>query len=534
MRGENVRTPLVARLATALSLLLLVGCDPSESAFDAGGRDARPSDSGPAPLCDPTPPGPFPPPDMQGENRGPGLPDQQFNDEALFQNCAFLDGGETDVTDHHNLVTMYDGYLMMPWAPEWGTGGITFWDLSDPCRPAVVGSGTALTIRETHSIGFSQLGGRWAAVNTLRAVATPGRVGIEFWDIGDVTAPERIRGQWFEEAQYPDAYARVTLSLFWQVPYVYAATADLGVHIVEARDPDRPEVVGNYRFDPVMRAGQVQAIGNLLIVTEAEGPRVVLLDISEPESPQPIAGGDFLIRDRDGEPRGAYFSNYVGGFLYNARKDSGGGIIVYDLRDPSRPTFAGDIVTDGNGGYVFVHEGRAFVGESEFAAIYDVSDLTNIREIARLDLEGDLDTITPLGNLAVLSVDDDAEEDRGSAIAPVAEDPDRNAPQVQHTWPVDGAEELPLTSRIGIGFNEFVDVLSAHEGSVRLYRADRAPDEGRVATVVSVQETLVNVHPRCPLEPETDYTLELMAGGVRDFSGNALAQPVMINFRTGP
>jgi hypothetical protein len=458
----------------------------------------------------------------------------RFESAQLYETCTYLDGGELDTTDHHNLVTMFDGYLLMPWAPEFGGGGLTLWDFSEPCAPEVVGTGYSATMRETHAIGFSTFRGRWAVVDQLGQAFASGRSGLQIWDLSDPTAPSAVADLELPETFYPDAYARVPLSVFWQVPYVYVASADLGVHIVDASDPRRPRYVGNYRFDPILRVGQVQVVGNLLIATAAEGPGTALLDVSDPERPEPIAGGTYAATDRTGTPREAYFTNFAGGFLYYARKSAGGGLIVYDLRDPARPSFAGDIASDGNGGYVFLHEGLAFVGESNFAAVYDARDPANIREVTRLSLEGDLDTITPIGNVAVLSVDDDAAPDQGSAVIPYQAEPDTRAPLVGWTWPTDGASELRTSSRLGVAFDEAVDARSAFEGSVRLYRAGDDPDAGRVTAIVSAQDTIVNVHPRCPLEPNTDYVLEVMAGGVVDFSGNAVAATTRVTFRTGP
>jgi hypothetical protein len=528
----------------ACALLVLFGCDGAAATPDAGPTDAgrrrrdAGTDAGPAPrvdLCHPSEPlGSFPAPDAWGANRGPGGPRVTFTAEQVYQTCAYLDGGELDTTDHHNLVSMFDGYLLMPWAPEWGGGGLTFWDFSDPCAPQVVGTGYSATMRESHSIGFSTFRGRWAVVDQLGQALAVGRAGLQIWDISEPTAPSAVADLELPETFYPDAYARVPLSVFWQVPYVYVGSADLGVHIVDAADPRRPRYVGNYRFDPILRVGQVQVIGNLLIATAAEGPGTVLLDVSDPENPEPIAGGEFLAADRTGTPREAYFTNFAAGFLYYARKSAGGGLIVYDVRDPTQPAFAGDIASDGNGGYVFMHEGLAFVGESNFAAIYDARDPANITEVTRLGLEGDLDTVTPIGHVAVLSVDDDAAPDQGSSVIPYQTEPDARPPVVGWTWPTDGATDLRTTSRLGVAFDEAVDARSAFEGSVRLYRADMEPDAGRVATIVSAQETLVNVHPRCSLEPNTEYVLEVMAGGVVDFNGNAVTETTRITFRTGP
>jgi hypothetical protein len=209
-------------------------------------------------------------------------------------------------------------------------------------------------------------------------------------------------------------------------------------------------------------------------------------------------------------------------------------VIVYDVRNPSAPTFAGAIASDGNGGYVFVKEGFAFTGESGFAAIYDVRNLSAITEVTRLALTGDLDTNVPIGNVVVLSVDDGANTDQGSSVIPFALAPDARAPSVAWTWPESGATGLRTTSRIGIAFDEAVDVRSAFPGSVRLYRSGGTPNEGRVAAVVSAQDTIVNVTPRCPLEPNTDYTVEIVAGGIVDGNGNALTDTTTLTFRTGP
>ncbi len=537
-----------------LGLALSLGCEPAamsglDAGHDAGARDGGAldagRDAGPPPprtqLCvpDAPPPGPYPAPGAFPPNHGPGGPARAFDEAELGVNCAFLDPGEMDVTDHHNLVQMIDGYLLMPWAPEFGRGGLTFFDVSDPCAPRVVGGGYSTTMRETHAIGFSTFGAtegaRYAAVNQLGRALAPGRAGIQFWDITDPTAPAAIADLELEGVIYPDAYRRITLSLFWQVPWVYVAGADNGIYIVDARDPERPVALGRHSFEPVLRAGQVQAVGNLLVVTAAEGARTVLLDISDPTDPQPIPGGDFQATDGSGEPRDAYFTTLSGGYVWYARKEGGGGVMVWDVREPTEPRYVGDYRSDGNGGYVFLHEGHAFVGESNFAAIYDVRDPSRITEVRRLSLTGDLDTAVPIGNVVVLSVDDEADPDRGSAVTPWQREPDSTPPAVTWVWPADGASMLAPTSRVGITFGEHVDPGSAWEGSVRLYRADApSPDEGRVAGIVSTQETIVTFTPRCPLAPDTEYVLEVPAGGVHDTSGNAIATPFRSSFRTSP
>ena len=482
-----------------------------------------------AELCDPgAEPGPYPAAEGWTVS-GPGGPTVPFPEDAIFETCTYLDGGELDTTDHHNMVTMYDGYLLMPWAPEYGNGGLTFWDFTDPCAPVVHGTGWSQTMRESHSIGFSHLNGAYAVVDQLNAILAPGGGGIQFWDVSDPAAPEAIADFDLPNFFYPDAYARVSLSVFWQAPYVFVGTADNGVYVVDATEPTDARLIAQYTWEPTLRVGQVQVVGNLLIATETEGPRTALLDVSDPAAPQPIPGGDFLARDLSGEPRGAYFTNFTGGRVFYANKDAGGGLLIYDVSDPESPTYLGENISDGNGGYVFVKDELAFVGESNFATLYDISDPANITEVTRLDLEGDLDTITPIGNVAVLSVDDDANDDQGSSVVPVEREPDTRSPAVTFVWPRAGSTGVQPTSRVGVTFSEMVEPKSAFEGSVRLYETATGR---RVLGTVSAQETIVNFHPLCPLASSTEYTLEIPAGGVADFNANAVSEPFTATFTT--
>lgn len=472
---------------------------------------------------------PYPAPDGFVPNAGPGVPSITFDTEDLFKNCAYLDGGPLDTEHHHNLLVMYDGYLLMPWAPEYGKGGLTFFDITDPCAPTVVGIGTSDEMRETHAIGFAELGERRFAV--VSQMTDSERGGIQFWDITDVTQPRAISRIELPGFQYPGAYPRVMFSNFWQVPYVYVGGADNGIYIVDASDPENPQLVSQYRFNPLMRVGQVQVQGNLLVATQVQGARTAILDVSDPANPEPIPGGDFLSRDERGFAQPAYFTTFANGRVYYARL-GGGGLMTYDVRQPDRPKLVTDVFQFGSGAYVFVHEQYAFLGQSGFAIIFDISDESEPVEVGQLDLVGDLDTIVPIGNLAVLSVDADAEIDRATAIAPWREEPDTNPPKVTFVNPADGSRGVLGSGRVGIAFNELVDPRTAWHGSVRLYKSDGVDASAIVEGFVSAQETIVNFWPKTPLEPETKYTIEIPAGGVRDFSGNAITEAFTAEFTT--
>ncbi len=503
------------------------GTDAPLAIFDAG-PIALPSAS----LCgDATPIDSYPAPNGWAPNHGPGISTESFEADALYQHCAYLDGGEEDLTDHHNLVTMYDGYLMMPWAPEWGAGGITFWDISDGCNPVLRGSGHSPTMRETHTLAFSHEGGAWAITASLSGILEIGKGGIQFWDVSDTSNPRHVTDLEVPAHYYPDAYGRIIMSAFWQVPFVYLGAGYNGVYIVDATDPTAPVLAAQVQIEPEMRVGQVHAIGNLLIVSSTSGARTILYDISDLLTPRPIPGGDFLTVDGAGDPRESYFSNFSGGILYFARKDDGGGVLAMDIRNPAMPVYHGDIQVSGSGGYVFLQNELAFVGMGSRAAIFNVGEPDATVEIAEAHLEGDLDTFTPIGHLGVLSVDADAIEDQGSAIIPVAMEPDTRSPVVNFAWPQDGATHTTIQGRVGVSLDEHVDVRSAFEGSVRLYQSE---DNAPIPVIVSAQENLVNAFPRCPLQPGTRYTLELPAGGITDLAGNALEETFTMEFETAP
>ncbi|MFV8756435.1 Ig-like domain-containing protein [Nannocystaceae bacterium ST9] len=477
-------------------------------------------------------PNPYPEPDAWGPLTGPGGPSVTFTPDQLYVNCAFLDGGVDDTTDHHNLVVMFDGFLMMPWAPEWGGGGITFFDISDPCNPEAVGYGTSDKMRETHASGFFELEGEWyAVVDGISQPLLGLEGGIQIWRVSDPGNPEPVSNLHLPGFLYPDSYSRVTLSVFVQYPWVFVGGADNGVYVADISDPANPTMAAQKTFNPTHRVGQVQVVGNLLLASAAEGPRNVFLDVSIPNGPQPIAGGDFSIVDSLGQPRESYFSNWSGGYGFYAIKDGGGGVLIWDLHDPGNPQFHAENKSGGNGGYVFARDSSlAFVGESDIARIYDWSNPDEVTIVAELDLEGDLDTITPIGNIAVLSCDDESVANQGSALAPWQTEPDSQPPIVDYVWPADGASEVKLTSRIGIGFSEMVEPRSVFAGSVRLYETGTDPALTRVDGFLSIQEHIVSFAPATLLDPGTQYTLEIPAGGVVDYNGNPVAETFTSTF----
>ena len=475
----------------------------------------------PPPDAGPPEPGAFP------ALRGPGGPRGAFTAEQINTPCAYLDGGPTD-RDHHNTVLMYDGYLVMPWAHESGGGGVSVWDFSDACHPVHVRTTTDARMRESHTAGFSPIGGRWMVTASLS--------GLEFWDVSDIRAPRMVREFVLPGVVYPDSYRRVVMSTFWQAPYVYVGAADNGLFVVDATDPLNPRLVTQYVPDPQMSLGAVFAVGNLLVLMASEGSRTTLLDIADPAHPRPIPGGSFILRDA-GEDAGtrrvqaAYTGHINGNRVFYARHVLGGGLISYDITDPSAPRFLSSYVHPGraNGGYVFLKEDVAFVGLSNLGMAFDVSDRGTSTPLMTFNFTGDLDTISPVANAVVVSVDDDAVSHQASAVFPFRAAPDTSAPRVNMVVPRDGATGQSLSTRVGLTFNEFVELGTVWRGSLIVREVGAtAPVEGHY----SGQEGIVNFWPARPLRPDATYEVIVPAGGARDYAGNPVATTFRSTFRT--
>ncbi|MDB4928794.1 MAG: hypothetical protein JWM10_1278 [Myxococcaceae bacterium] len=458
---------------------------------------------------------------------GPGGPTRAFASALVNTTCAHLDGGPTD-RDHHNAVLMYDGYLVMPWAHEAGGGGVSVWDFSDACAPVAIATTTDARMRESHTAGFSPVGGRWMVTASLS--------GVEFWDVADMRAIRMVHEMVLPGVVYPDSYRRVVLSTFWQAPYLYVGAADNGLFIVDATDPIHPTLVTQYVPEPQMSVGGVFVVGNLLVMLSSEGSRTTLLDVSDPAHPRPIPGGSFIIRDAaegaaNRRVQAAYAGHVNGNRVFYARHVLGGGLITYDITDWSAPRFLASYLhpSRANGGYVFLKEDVAFVGLSNLGLAFDVSDRTRLTPTTTFAYTGDLDTISPIGNAVVISVDDDSVDGQASGVVPFRAEPDRSGPIANMVVPRDGAADQSLGTRVGLTFNEFVELGTVWRGSFVVREVGTtAPIEGHY----SGQEGLVNFWPARPLRPDTAYEVLIPAGGIRDYAGNPVSTAFRSTFRT--
>lgn len=472
------------------------------------------------------PPPEFPAPDAYGPLTGPGGPAATHADAAIGVPCTYLMGAADDV-GHHNLVGMYDGYLWMPWSPESGGGGLTTYAFDDPCAPTKVGEVASATLRESHTLSFHVKGERTFLALDEHVSGEEGGIGI--WDVTDAAAPRPISRVALPGYDYPDAYFYVALSTYWQGDRLYVSAGFLGIFVVDVSDPEAPFIVAQHTFPPpAMLVGRVLPLGNTALVVSAGLPRTVVMDLTDPLAPELLA--DFDTTSSDGTISQYYFAGLGGKYGLFARKEHGGGPIVYDLSDPVAPVFVSDAPsTDGDGGYVFRHEDKLFQGDSNFGAMFDFSDPAAPTSVMRFELAGDLDTVTPIGNVAVVSVDDDANPGQATSVVPWTTEPDARGPRVELHAPADGALFAPLATRIGLSFDEQVEPVSVFAGSFRVW----AHGGEAVSGQFDAQEGLVNFTPDAPLLPDTTYVVQVPAGGITDGSGNPTTDDLEFRFSTG-
>jgi hypothetical protein len=517
---------------TDTGLFFDAGPDPTgcELLEDAGATDA--GDGGPVDF--------EPPPPTAPALTGPGGPARTFAEDELRSACAHLDGGERD-RDHHNTVFMLDGYLWMPWAHEGGVGGLSVFEFDDPCAPVPVATVVHDDMRETHAAGYTWLPNLEGDLRRFMVVTS--LTGIQFWDVTDPAAPAMITDMSLPGVVYPDSYARVVMSTFWQAPYVFVGASDNGIFVVDATHPETPELVVQFEPRPKFRVGGVHAIGTRLYVFPSEGTRSAIVDIADPRNPRALPGASWRTDDgtvdRLGRPRvqSAYFAHVSGYRAFYARNLLGGGLMIYDTTDPTRATLESywqAIDVPANGGYVFVKEDEAFVGLSNHGVVLDISDRSAPSRTARIDHVGDVDTLVPVGNVIAVSVDDGAVPDQATAVQPWSRTPDRQAPRINMVVPLDGETDVALSARVGMTFNEPYDAATLHRGSVYVRPIDDAdrPIGPPVDALLSGQEGVVNAHPRSPLAPNTRYEVVVPAGGVQDVSGNATVEAFRSTFRT--
>lgn len=447
---------------------------------------------------------------------GPGLPQASFGSADLYKPIATLKMPEPF---GHNLVSMHKGYLMVVFAPDHMDpgGGLRFYDMSDPRKPAVVSTlNTPQTQQfvEAHGYGASSsYPGDYAVFQS--------RTGIQFWDLTDVMAPKLIKDFALPTIN-GGGYDNGVFCVFWQAPYVYTASSSHGIHVVDARDPANPRMVRQLPTSQTgnFRVGLVFAVGNLLMASavglDGVSHGYSLFDISNPENPQALSIPSGL--------PDIYASILNGNRIYGTGID--GKLYVHDITDPRdvKLAAASPKLSDAHGEYIYIQDGYALAAFE--TAVHKVDLKTMQRVGLPMQSLGDAQEghPTPLGNLIVIGDDHSI----GSGVVPHAAEPDRTGPSVNMVNPPPGSANQALTSRVGITLTDLIDLRSAGSASffVREIGGQALPGK------YSGQMQILNFAPEQPLKPGTTYEVVVPKGGIKDVSGNGAPEAFLSRFTT--
>ena len=403
---------------------------------------------------------------------------------------------------------MAGGYLNTIFDHDHGgdldVGGIDVWNVADPRAPSKVRTHiTANTykLREPHSVGL------WNRNGQIVLVAQS-HEGVVFFDVSN---PNASNLPFLSELDLPDIEQGSLTGAWWlalQAPYVYVAGVDQGLYVVDASNPSSPTLVKRLTaLELAIQPSTVFAVGNLLVVAEARGPKFLAMDIADPENPTKI-----------GTPttgKSGYSHMFTAGKLFTS-----GGNGARPKMYIHHVSHAGSFTAGGsagsrlqNGGYGSYQDGFFFSGFSTRVAKFRIDPPSLIRTGSSKLRVRDEDFAQPLGNLIFAGND----RKTGSALIPHQTARDTVSPKVDWVHPPDGATGQALTTRVGVSMSDEIMIESLTAGSFKITE----PGGRQVAGQLSASKNNLNFSPDAPLEAATTYTVSVC--GLTDLVGNELS-----------
>ena len=440
------------------------------------------------------------------------IPNQSYPSNELFTKISPKLGSR-----RHNQPAVIDGYLLLT-----GNGVHEFWDISDPYSPVQV-SELASKHRSGGTESFQVSYAKFPD-GSLYLVTTSGR-GIDLWGIDNVHQPVLLSGLELPNINYGDVHHAVW-GVAWEGDYIFAGATSNGLYIVDASNPTKPKLVASIPTSELggIKAGPLFALGNLLVITTPKANAgVVTMDISNPASPILL---DFVKPEK---------SSYIGSF-YGGHAHLLNPFRTYDVTtDPSNIRLIGSDGTPASQ-YMSFADGYLFLGGvrggSEGIWKYGLGDPSDLKLIGRIpgrNSRWDDQFSVPIGNLIAISDDENVNGYVGSFLAVHATEPDTQPPVVEYSNPPDGAVDQALSSRVALAFSDEIEFTSV-DSSTLIVR----PIGGQALTGKwGYTQTVVTFWPDQPLQPDTDYEVVAIAGGITDLVGNALANDFRSAFRTG-
>jgi hypothetical protein len=422
-----------------------------------------------------------------------------------------------------NTVLMLRDYMLVMGSHDSGVkdGPLHVFDVSDPRQPKLLKRYTSAEtgqLRELHAMPVAMLDGKDILV-------FPSVTGLTFFDFTDPMNPSAIGSLALTGVSGGD-YDNAAWMLSWAWPYVYVGGTGNGIIVVDARDPAQPKEVSRITVPDLggFRIGPVYAAGNYIVGSgmDAMPTKITVLDAGDPTKPVLLTNGS--------APSSMYSTVVIGDRIYGSGENG-----QYSFMKWSPDTvevIGGKSIKYGNdkGGYCTYQDAFIFCGQSSegFRKI-DVSDETNIREVAHTDMpvaDADTDFATVLGNLVYLG------NDHGSGAAFFAHEmaPDSKPPKLLNAYPQQGDLQQPLTTRITLFFSDEIDLDSITPESIIVRPVGGQPIQG----VFSHSSfNAVSFGAKADLVDDTTYEVVVVKDGLKDLAQNPIAEQSVVRFSTG-
>lgn len=475
--------------------------------------------------------------------QGPGLGNLTYTQAELFKPVSWIRQDAEGTPAAYpgrkafglNAGIMLNGYFLTLFAPDsgLGPGGFLIYDVSNPRAIRLVKriyepEGRTAEFREAHAFGTARIGGKaYVSIATTK--------GVEFWDFTDINNVIQVKKLALPTVNAGD-YTNVSWQLWWQAPYLYVASANDGLYIVDARDPPNAVLAnrGAGKPNPVptgelggFRIGPVFTMGNHLVLTSMESTDgIASLDISDPLNPK--------VLDTVGAAPFYYATCFDGLNLYGSVRGAGARMFGYNLSDRSRFAAEDNRLVIDEQLYCASQDDYVFQGAQYKVHKVDVSNPMQHVEVGRggmfapgsaAESGSDHGQVAPFGNLLFVGNDHGS----GSSFMVHSTAPDTTRPVVKQMSPAAGARQQALTSRVGLGMSDSILPESVHASTfiVRPVGGNTLPG------TYSAQLGIVNFFPSQPLQPGTVYEVLLPAGGLKDYAGNGIATEYRATFTTG-
>jgi len=448
---------------------------------------------------------------------GPGLGNLDCGDAEYFKPFAFIENnGDPNGT---NVALIIRGYFMTIYAPDSGhpPGEIGLYDVSDPKAPMEVRhfeNGDTNQFREAHSLPLGLIDGKqYLAIQTIS--------GIQFWDFTDPVNAERIGNIDLPGVAGGD-YENVAWQATWQGRYLYVSGGNQGIYIIDAADPENPELLDQVPTSATggFRVGPLFALGDYLVISNMDqGGAYAVLDISIPDEPA-------LLARLGNAPR--MYAIAVGGHdrIYTAGRD--GNFLTHSFSDPTNIALIKDALIGEDQLYTAAQDNFVFLGRQNNVVKLDVTDEQNPVVVGQGDLgrdHPDHGQVTPLGNLIFIGNDHGS----GSAFFCHQRGRDTTPPAIQSTFPKDGSVGVVPTARVSLLFSDYIDTETVSSENVSVRPVGGEPLEG----IFTYAFNTLSFGPSAPLAADTTYEVVITGGGISDVLGNAVPEDVTIRFSTG-